>query len=46
MLQEMWTNLETRRMSERKIVELVQLKVLSLKLSLLAVAVSSSLWNF
>ena len=43
MLQEMWTNLETRRMSETKIVELVQLKVLSLKLSLLAVAVSSSL---
>ena len=29
MLQEMWTNLETRRMSETKIVELVQLKVLS-----------------
>ena len=31
-----------RRMSWKKIVELVQLKVLSLKLSLLAVAVSSS----
>ena len=29
MLQEMCTNLETRRMSETKIVELVQLKVLS-----------------
>ena len=39
----MWTNLETRRMSETKIVELVQRKVLSKKLSLLAVAVSSSL---
>ena len=35
-----------RRMSWRKIVELVQLKVLSLKLSLVAVAVISSSSNF
>ena len=35
-----------RRMSWRKIVELVQRKVLSLKLSLVAVAVISSRSNF